>query len=627
MPTDEPVPHIPGYKIVRFIGKGANATVYLAMQESLNRYVALKVLEKFERPAQAVRFFNEGQIVASMNHSNIITIYDIGTAGSQQYIAMEYLDDGSLRDKIDQKPGPAEALDIVQAIGNALHFVHNRDIVHRDIKPENILFQKHGVLKITDFGVAKTLDRDMNLTMDGTALGSPYYLSPEQAEGKELDGRSDIYSLGVILFEMLAGHQPYEGDSQIEVLFGHLNKPIPPLPDKHRHFQGLIEKMMAKKADDRFSSAREMLDYINALREREPAANRSRPGNPDRRARSRAATPPRQKPKNATPRARPWLISIAALILIGSLVGLLWPSSSSKNTPPETTEQTDTNTALPSTDDEIPTHSVQSAESAVLTAPEDATPPEALANILPTATTTEPDLTEDTEAQPPPADETVVDPEYTDLPPEYTNPPVEDAAPTVGKQTALASNEDSSDTVQTDAMPAPSTPDTTEPPEPPAAPPEPHADQSAANPADADNAIDPVAALLTQAQEALRKYRLTSPKNASAYYYYKQALKLEPNNRKARNGIRSIASRYATLAKKALKKGHEDKAKTFVKRGLRLNPANKTLLAVQQQLNELAAARQAPPPSPEPEPVAAQAPPPPKPKPTNNGLQLLDSLE
>ncbi len=600
MAADDSVPHIPGYRILNLIGRGANATVYLALQESLNRHVALKILQKFECPAQAVRFFNEGQIVASMNHPNIITIYDIGSVGSQQYIAMEYLDGGSLRDRIKEHPSPAEALDIVQAIGSALEFVHQGGIVHRDIKPENILFQKAGIPKITDFGVAKALDRDMNLTMDGTALGSPYYLSPEQAEGKDLDGRSDIYSLGVILFEMLAGRKPYLGESQIEVIFGHLNKPIPSLPEEHRHYQALVDKMMAKSADERFSSAGEMLEYMNALR----SLGRDAPGKAaDSGRRSRSTTSGRTGSTTAFLSAHPWLSSLAALALAGVAAALLLPASPPPPSPsgsPATqggsigpvTQSEPTMAGNPSPANtpppDQPVTDVQdsSTVSSPAEAPADETSPDSLAGRTAENTAAEPEAVhpDAMEEQLPPAASPAEAPKVVqageNISPE--GPPLEAAV------AASAADESPSAQEQMDISAK-------------------------------------VEELLSQADAALKKYRLTSPRTSSAYHYYREVLKLDPHNKKASRGIRRIADRYSTLADKALKKGDEKKSRAYVKRGLSLSPRNRNLLAMQRRLDELEAARLAPPPPRQPEPV--KPPPPPKPEPVNSSLQLLESLE
>lgn len=254
---------IPGYKIEKLIAEGGMADVYLATQESLQRRVALKLLKKFDNSEQSDRFINEGRIIASLYHSNIITIHDIGKFGEQHYISMEYLEGGDLERRIRHGMLPEEAVDIVAIIGSCLELVHSKGIVHRDIKPANILFRKDQTAVLTDFGIAKQLDQDTNLTMDGTAMGSPDYLSPEQAACKKLDGRADIYSLGIVFYEMLMGQKPFKGDSYIETVMKHISAPIPTLPKELECYQTLLERMIAKDASERFASVNEMLIYID----------------------------------------------------------------------------------------------------------------------------------------------------------------------------------------------------------------------------------------------------------------------------------------------------------------------------------------------------------------------------
>jgi len=242
------------------------ASVYLAVQESLGRHVAIKLLKKLDDVYQSARFHHEGRIIASLNHRNIITIYDIGVIGERYYISMEYLTGGDLEERMLSRISVDAALDLVNEIGSCLDFLHRQDIIHRDIKPGNILFHEDGTPILSDFGVAKQQEVDINLTRDGTALGSPYYISPEQAECKVLDGRADIYSLGIILYEMLTGAKPYEGDSYMETIIAHLSSPIPTLPHELACYQELIDRMIAKDCNDRFNTAGEMVDFIQALR-------------------------------------------------------------------------------------------------------------------------------------------------------------------------------------------------------------------------------------------------------------------------------------------------------------------------------------------------------------------------
>jgi serine/threonine protein kinase len=257
--------NIPGYKVERLIAEGGMAAVYLAIQESLDRRVALKLLKKFDKPEQSKRFINEGQIIASLNHRNVITIHDVGIIGGQHYISMEYLEEGDLEARIREGITPAAAISLIKTIGDCLDFVHRKGIVHRDIKPANILFCNDGTPILTDFGIAKQLEQDTRLTRDGAAMGSPDYLSPEQAECKPLDGRTDIYGLGIVFYEMLTGRKPYQGGSYIETVMAHITDPIPSLPPHLGRYQGLLERMIAKDPEERFPSAADMIVFINKM--------------------------------------------------------------------------------------------------------------------------------------------------------------------------------------------------------------------------------------------------------------------------------------------------------------------------------------------------------------------------
>ncbi len=246
---------IPGYKIEREIGRGGMATVYLALQESLNRKGALKVMS----PALGAdedfktRFLNEGHIVGQLNHSNIVTVFDIGTHDNHYYLSMEYLPDGSLRDRIRKGLPVEESLHIARILGKALHYAHQRHFVHRDIKPLNVLFREDESPVLTDFGIAKALGSSSQLTRTGFAFGSVGYMSPEQALGKPIDHRSDIYSFGAMLWEMLTGQKLYQSGDAFSLALKHATAPIPQLPEELQRLQPLLERLLAKQADDRFA--------------------------------------------------------------------------------------------------------------------------------------------------------------------------------------------------------------------------------------------------------------------------------------------------------------------------------------------------------------------------------------
>ncbi|MDX1514928.1 MAG: protein kinase, partial [Gammaproteobacteria bacterium] len=195
----------------------------------------------------------------------IITIFDIGNQDGRVWISMEYVNGGDLKSRIEMGMTPLEALELVVNLSSALDFAHKRGIVHRDVKPQNILFRRDGTALLSDFGIAKETQTDTELTSTGTILGSPFYMSPEQAEGMLVDGRTDIYSLGVMFYEMLTGERPYPGDTAIKVIMQHIQSPVPKLPEEFARFQPLLERMMAKDRDDRCPSAGALAEEAQEL--------------------------------------------------------------------------------------------------------------------------------------------------------------------------------------------------------------------------------------------------------------------------------------------------------------------------------------------------------------------------
>ena len=261
---------IPGYKLVKILATGGTATVYLAIQSSLSRKVAVKVLNKLDEHGQSQRFLSEGKVIASLNHRNIVTVHDVGKIKNYHYISMEYLRGGSLGDKISNGMEIEDIFRVMQDIGNCLHYVHRRGLVHRDIKPGNILFHKDGTPKLSDFGIAKKIDCERpEDTINSYALGSPYYASPELVLGKPLDSRTDLYGLGIVFYEMLTGKKPYVENTHVRTMVAHVNQPIPKLDKKFATYQPLLNKLIAKSPKDRFKSAREMIEYIDGLQQGE----------------------------------------------------------------------------------------------------------------------------------------------------------------------------------------------------------------------------------------------------------------------------------------------------------------------------------------------------------------------
>ncbi|MES9957596.1 MAG: protein kinase [Sedimenticola sp.] len=257
---------VPGYRLEKLLGRGGMTTVYLATQTSLGRPVALKILTDPETPQFFERFFNEGRYLARLSHNNLVSIYDIGQGDGFYYIAMEYLPGGDLKSRLSEGIRPKTALKLLAQLAACLGYVHSQGLVHRDIKPSNILFREDSTPVLTDFGIAKLVQADNDLTVTGTVMGSPHYLSPELAQGsRELDGRSDIYSLGVLLYQMLTGEKPYTSDSYAATLMAHIQNPIPTLPEKFSQYQALLEKLMAKNPDERLQTGGEVIKAIQEL--------------------------------------------------------------------------------------------------------------------------------------------------------------------------------------------------------------------------------------------------------------------------------------------------------------------------------------------------------------------------
>lgn len=249
---------VPGYIIKNEIGTGGMATVYLAVQTSLERKVALKVMAPALSADQAFskRFLGEARTIARLNHPNIVPIYEVGVTDTYlHYFSMQHLPEGDLEQKVADGIEESELVEVLKGICGALGFAHEQGFIHRDVTPGNILFDKSGTPVLTDFGIARAVSQATRITGTGVSVGTSHYMSPEQARGGDVDPRSDLYSLGALIFEALAGRPPYEGADGFAIAYAHVFDPIPKLPDEYRHWQGLIETAMAKDPADRFENA------------------------------------------------------------------------------------------------------------------------------------------------------------------------------------------------------------------------------------------------------------------------------------------------------------------------------------------------------------------------------------
>src|SRR5688500_885526 len=259
---------IAGYTIERKLGQGGMATVFLAIQQSFEREVALKVMSPLlnSDPSFTTRFLREARIVAHIHHASIVPVHVGGEHHPFHYLSMEYLPGGDLKQRIlDGKCEPEKFVDLCIPVCAALDVAHRKGFIHRDIKPENILFREDGTPVLTDFGIARALDRGASLTVAGMIVGTPSYMSPEQVKGIELDGRSDLYSLGIVCYEMLTGTVPFRADSSMSVAIKHLIDPMPPLPSELAAYQPFIDRLTAKDRNERYATGADAAQALRAI--------------------------------------------------------------------------------------------------------------------------------------------------------------------------------------------------------------------------------------------------------------------------------------------------------------------------------------------------------------------------
>ncbi len=267
-----PIPSKIGrYEVKSELGRGGMATVYRAFDPSFDREVAIKVLprEMLHDPQFRGRFDRELKIVAGLEHPSIVPVYDVGEEDGQPYFVMRYMMGGSLSNLIEKgKVSIQETARIVERIAMGLNYAHKKGIIHRDLKPDNILFDSNGDPFISDFGIAKLSESSGSLTGSGV-IGTPAYMSPEQAQGNPIDGRSDIYGLGVIVYQMLSGQQPYNADTPMGVVVKHITEPVPEIlsmiPSLPIEVDGIIKMSMAKDKTRRYSNALDLAKALNLI--------------------------------------------------------------------------------------------------------------------------------------------------------------------------------------------------------------------------------------------------------------------------------------------------------------------------------------------------------------------------
>src|SRR5581483_8148105 len=247
------------YELDELVGAGGMSSVFRAHDRLLDRKVALKVLHQqyAADPEYVERFRREARAVAALSHPNIVTVIDRGSEGGRQFIVFEYVDGENMKRLLEREgPLPVErALELAMQVARGLSFAHQEGLVHRDVKPQNVLLNGDGRAKVTDFGIARSMDVHQGVTRTGTVLGTSDYIAPEQAQGQRVDEQSDVYSLGVVLYELLTCEVPFPGENFVAVAMRHINEPPPPVrakrPDVPPRVEAAVQRAMAKSPSDR----------------------------------------------------------------------------------------------------------------------------------------------------------------------------------------------------------------------------------------------------------------------------------------------------------------------------------------------------------------------------------------
>jgi len=255
-----------GHRFVRLIGQGGFSRVYLAERIGDSAPVVLKVIDtqQIREPAVVKRFVREAEIMAGIDDPHVVKVYDQGFTSDYGYISMEFFRQGDLKRRIERGATVADSFGYLRNLAYGLHAIHERGVVHRDIKPGNIMFRDDDSLVLADFGISRRLGDTDDLTVNCGVFGTPSYISPEQAAGRPVDARSDLYSAGAVFFELLTGQKPYRANSADAVIYQHLHAPIPCLPAALAPVQPIVDLLLAKDPDDRFSSADELLQTLDA---------------------------------------------------------------------------------------------------------------------------------------------------------------------------------------------------------------------------------------------------------------------------------------------------------------------------------------------------------------------------
>ncbi len=578
--------NIPGYTLISELGKGGMATVYLAIQENFGRKVALKIMSPALNadPTFSERFLREARIVAGLSHPNIVQVYDVGEFDDHHYIAMEYHPGGDLQERIAKGLPIEHAVRIVEQIALALDYAHSKGYIHRDVKPDNVLFREDGSAVLTDFGIAKPTSKNTRqMTQVGKVIGTPKYMSPEQARGQELDARSDLYALGVMFFEMLTGEVPFDGEDPIAIGIKHIKDPVPTMTGEAAAFQEPMEIILAKTPEERyqhgrdFAEALEQVAYTHTDGQRRPSRGKLK------------ASPSGRIGRVSTPSATPIPENKGKPLLWGSLggAGLLIASiGAALVIAPQTPWVQQVRQALP------------------FSLPADSTPV-----ALPPATAVTPPVTTETPADKPKltqpmsaeaSSETTALNEPADTGPGETTPAVVAPIETAPVDTPLEAAEstlpetDNAETITADAHSTTEAAAST-----PLAEPLPAVAEAEPAPAEpetpaVDDSLKPlIDRLLSEANTAIEQRQLTRPEGQSALDKYNEILALAPDNSDAKTGIRKVATTYVVMAREAtdrreFKKAHDylQQARTIASDAAGLASAETALKNAEQDAAE-----------------------------------------
>ncbi len=564
---------VEGYKIERELGKGGMATVYLAVQENFRREVALKVMAPnlVADASFGDRFLREARIVANLAHPNIVSVYDVGSSGDNYFLAMELHTGGDLSRRIAGGLSHVEIIGILRQIASALAYAHSNGYVHRDIKPGNVLFSHHGHVVLTDFGIAKAADSsteltkvkrvvgDSEMTKEGSIVGTPSYMSPEQARGQRVDGRADIYSLGIMLYEMLTKAVPYHSPDPFAVAIMHINEPLPQLPEEHAVFQPLLDRLLAKEPEERFQTGNELIEALDEL------AGRVQAPKPTPEELRTIVVAPGEVPDAARkPGDRRNLLvggGVAGLaVFAGMLFYLLSPAGESEPAPGSADAATESVAET--------TGSAESEQETTGSTPSDADEVR-IAMLLRDAER----AIEANRLSSPPGDNALA--KYREI---FELDPGNKAARegqvrVADRYLELAKNAVRERRVRSarryvDKVQefAPGHPELA------------GARQLVANAersgASAQKNELRIMGLLGQARIAFDDDRLTTPKGSSAWDKYKAVLAIDPNHPQALEGIQRVATRYLQLAKGELAKGNHGKASDYLAKAEMVSPTH-----------------------------------------------------